>query len=114
MPSSTKSRRPPSRRRPTGNRRRRTGAIAALAATAFAIAAVAWLVTRGGDGPEATAESFLAAWSRGDDAGAARLTDDPRRAAEDLEANRRGLDGASVRARMLDVSEDGDAALAPM
>jgi cell division protein FtsI/penicillin-binding protein 2 len=82
-----------------------------VAAIAIA-AAAAWLVTRGGEGPEATAEPFLAAWSRGDDAGAARLTDDPRRAAEDLEANRNGLDGASVRARLLDVSEDGDAARA--
>ena len=41
----------------------------------------------------------VAAWTRGDDRGAAALTSDPRAAAAALAANRRGLDGARARAR---------------
>ena len=50
-----------------------------------------------GEGAEDAAEVFTARWSAGDDAAAARLTDDPKAAAAALRANRRGLDGASVR-----------------
>src|SRR3712207_6912550 len=42
-------------------------------------------------GPEQTLTDFLAAWSAGDDAGAAALTDDPPAAAEVLAAARTGL-----------------------
>src|ERR687895_377074 len=38
--------------------------------------------------------------------------DRPAVAARDLAANRRGLDGAAVRARLLDLREDGDTARA--
>ena len=92
---------------------RRVAAAGALALAVVAAAAVAWTVL-GSSGPSAedAAARFLAAWSRGDDAGAARLTDRPEAAAAALEANRRGLDGATLRARLVDVQEDGDTARA--
>jgi cell division protein FtsI/penicillin-binding protein 2 len=88
--------------------------VAALLAALIAVGgAAAWLLLRPGEpGAREAAEPFVAAWSRGDDRGAARLTDDPRLAAEDLAANRRGLDGATVRARLLDVTEREDSARA--
>jgi cell division protein FtsI/penicillin-binding protein 2 len=57
---------------------------------------------------------FAAAWTRGDDRGAAALTDRAGAAAEDLVANRRGLDGAKVLATVGTVSEDGDTARAAL
>ena len=50
----------------------------------------------------------MAAWSRGDDRGAAALTNDPRAAAAALAANRRGLDGARVQATTQDVAKEDD------
>src|SRR4051794_28476800 len=44
----------------------------------------------------AAASRFNAAWARGDDKAAARLTDHPKTAASALIASRKGLDGASV------------------
>ena len=46
-------------------------------------------------------------WSAGDDAAAARLTDDPKAAAAVLKANRRGLDGASLKATLGELKESG-------
>jgi cell division protein FtsI/penicillin-binding protein 2 len=92
----------------------RRSSFAALALGALAVvAAAAWLLL-GGSPPKAadTATRFLAAWTRGDDRGAAGLADPARAAAADLAANRRGLDGATVRATLGDVSEDGDDARA--
>jgi cell division protein FtsI/penicillin-binding protein 2 len=101
------------RTRPNRTRyqRRRVGAVAAFVLVLAAVAAtLVWAVGGGGDGPREPAEAFLAAWSRGDDRAAAGFTDDPARAARDLDANRRGLDGAAVRARLVDVrEEDGTA-----
>jgi cell division protein FtsI/penicillin-binding protein 2 len=79
-----------------------------------AIAAVA-LVGGGGDedSPDKRLDAFLAAWSRGDDADAARLTDAPARATSALTANRDGLDGARLTAvRVGEVTESGDDARA--
>jgi cell division protein FtsI/penicillin-binding protein 2 len=77
------------------------------------VTVAAWLLFGSSSpGPDGAATRFLAAWSRGDDRGAAALTDRARPAAEDLAANRRGLDGAKVRATLGDVSEDGDSARA--
>jgi len=70
------------------------------------------LVGRTGPKAEDAANGFLAAWSRADDRGAAAATDDPKAAAASLEANRNGLDGARLRARLLEVREEGDAARA--
>ena len=88
--------------------------MAALLVALMAVGGtVAWLLLRPDEpGAREAAEPFVAAWSRGDDRGAARLTNDPRLAAEDLAANRRGLDGATVRARLLDVTEREDSARA--
>ena len=81
--------------------------IVAMAAIAF--------VSGGGDEdtPDKRLDAFLAAWSRGDDAEAARLTDAPARAAAALSANRDGLDGARLTAvRVGDATETGDGARA--
>jgi hypothetical protein len=92
-------------------RRRRAGAALVLLFAIVAAAAVALslLVLQAGPSAEDDAGRFLAAWSRGDDRGAAALTDRPQVAAESLAANRRGLDGASLRARLLDVREEATA-----
>ena len=63
--------------------------------------AAAWLFVGGSSPkPDETANRFLAAWSRGDDRGAGGLSDRAAAATRDLEANRRGLDGAKVRATL--------------
>jgi cell division protein FtsI/penicillin-binding protein 2 len=85
--------------------------VLALVAAAVVVGGAAYLLfgVRGPNAHDGLSE-FAGAWSRGDDAGAARATSDPRAAAAALRANRRGLDGASVRVSVLDVVEDGDAA----
>src|SRR4051794_6504261 len=77
-----------------------------------AVGAVAlYFATRSGGDPARDAfVGYTAAWSRGDDRAAARLTDDPRTALAQLQASRKGLDGASVRATVDAVSEKDDAA----
>jgi cell division protein FtsI/penicillin-binding protein 2 len=88
--------------------------LLALGALALAAAAIAFLLlSRGGSpGPRDALDPYLAAWGRGDDRGAGALTDSPRKATAALQANRRGLDGAAVRAAVLAVDERGDAARA--
>src|SRR3954452_14628260 len=63
-------------------------------------------------GPSARSalEGFASAWSRGDDAGAARATNTPGVALKALRANRAGLDGAKLQATVLSVKERGDSA----
>jgi cell division protein FtsI/penicillin-binding protein 2 len=89
-------------------------AVVTALVLAVAAAVVAAVLLLGGGGPPASeaAEKFAAAWSRGDDQGAARLTNAPDRALADLQANRRGLDGAKVRVQVLDVTEEDDSAVA--
>ena len=53
-------------------------------------------------------DGYLAAWARGDDDGAARLTDDPDAARRALRENRAGLDGAKLRTRVLARGDDED------
>jgi cell division protein FtsI/penicillin-binding protein 2 len=87
--------------------------VAALGALAVVVAAVAFVVFGGpGDppGPRTALDPYLAAWGRGDDRAAAALTDNPRAAAAALTTNRRGLDGARVRASVGEVREHDDAA----
>jgi len=89
--------------------------LLALGALAVVAAAVAFLVLPRGDrppGPRAALDPYVAAWARGDDRGAGALTDSPRAATAALQANRRGLDGAHVRAAVLAVDERGDTASA--
>jgi cell division protein FtsI/penicillin-binding protein 2 len=79
----------------------------------LALTAVVLLTGGRDDTPANRLDAFLAAWSRGADATAARTTDAPSAAAAGLRANRAGLDGARVRAeRVGDVSEQGDRASA--
>jgi cell division protein FtsI/penicillin-binding protein 2 len=79
----------------------------------LALTAVVLLTGGREDTPTNRLDAFLAAWSRGADATAARATDAPSAAAAGLRANRAGLDGARVRAeRVGDVSEQGDRASA--
>ncbi|HEX6116420.1 MAG TPA: penicillin-binding transpeptidase domain-containing protein [Solirubrobacterales bacterium] len=83
-------------------------AIAALVAVG---GIVAFLLLRGGEGPEAALDGFLTAYEEGDYAAAAARTDgDPAEVAEALEANVDGLDGAALEAEVESLSErDGDA-----
>ena len=71
------------------------------------VGAAAFLLLRGeGEDPAARAvDRYVAAWTRGDDAAAAALTDNPKAAAAALKANRAGLDGAAVTARVLSRGE---------
>ena len=91
-----------------------TRAIALGALALVAIAAVVILFVRGAapPAPSEALDPFVAAWSRGDDRGAAALTSDPAAAAAALAANRRGLDGARVQASTQDVAKNGDTARA--
>jgi cell division protein FtsI/penicillin-binding protein 2 len=89
-------------------------ALGALALVAAAAAVI--LFVRGAEppGPSEALDPFVAAWSRGDDRGAAALTSDPAAAAAALTANRRGLDGARVRASTQDVAQNADSARATL
>ncbi len=84
--------------------------IAAVSALALAGLATAVALPRDDAAPPATAaiERFAAAWSAGDDAAAAALTDRPQTALRVLRANRSGLDGAraAVRVARVNVGED--------
>jgi cell division protein FtsI/penicillin-binding protein 2 len=66
----------------------------------------------GDTGPEDTATAFLAAWSAGDDARAAALTDDPERAAELLSGTRRALTPEGLAATLGQVRTSADEATA--
>jgi cell division protein FtsI/penicillin-binding protein 2 len=90
--------------------RARLAALAALAVVAGAVALV--LLARGDEppGPREALDPYLAAWTRGNDRGAAALTDRPAAAAAALAANRRGLDGARVQTAVLAVREREDTA----
>ena len=96
------------------SRGRRVAAVAALVVALGAVAAAAtwWLIGQTGPAARDAANGFLAAWSRGDDRGAAALTDRPDRPPRALAANRAGLDGATLQARLLDVTERDDTARA--
>jgi cell division protein FtsI/penicillin-binding protein 2 len=63
-------------------------------------------------GPEQAATAFLTAWSAGDDARAAALTDDPARAGDLLTATRRALDPESLVAALGQVRTAADGATA--
>jgi len=92
-------------------------ALGALGLGVVVIVVVAAVALFGGggddDSPAQRLDAFLAAWSRGDDAAAAGVTDAPTRAAAALRANRAGLDGATLTAeRAGEVSEAGGSARA--
>src|SRR4051794_4482237 len=81
-----------------------------------AVGAVAlYVVTRSGGDPARDAfVGYAAAWSRGDDRAAARATNDSRTALAQLQASRKGLDGATVKATVGDVQERDDTATAAL
>lgn len=87
-------------------------AVGALALVAVAAAVILFVRGAKPAGPDEALDPFVAAWTRGDDRGAAALTDDPRAAAAALAANRRGLDGARVQAGVTAVDESDDSARA--
>jgi cell division protein FtsI/penicillin-binding protein 2 len=104
---------PSPRRKAPARRGRRTLALGALVLAVAAMAVtVVWQIGGGGPAASDSAGKFAAAWSRGDDRGAAGFTSAPDRAFADLQENRRGLDGAKVGARVVEVTEDGDQARA--
>ena len=87
--------------------------VAVLVAVALAGGFVAYRALTG-ERAEDAARLFVQRWDSGDDAAAARATDDPTAAAAALRANRRGLDGARLRARLGEVEESGDSATAQL
>ena len=91
----------------------RITALAALLAVILAGGFLAYQVlTR--EHAQDTADVFAQRWSSGNDASAARVTDDPKAAAAALKANRAGLDGAKLKATLGDVKESGDSATATL
>ena len=92
--------------------RARLMALGALALVAAAAAVILFVRGTGPPGPDEALDPFLAAWTRGDDRGAAAITTDPRAAGASLVANRRGLDGAGVHASARAVDQHGDSARA--
>jgi cell division protein FtsI/penicillin-binding protein 2 len=88
---------------------RLVAAVSLLAAVAIAGVLVAAMLGRA-SGAERAVERYRDAWSRGDDAAAARVTSRPAEAGRALRASRRGLDGARVAARIVGLKEDGDRA----
>ena len=85
---------------------------ALVAAIAAAVAVVVFVVLARGPEPEPAIDRYLAAWSRGDDAGAARAAEDPKTTRAALEASRAGLDGAKVSARRTSLERKDDRAAA--
>jgi len=78
--------------------------LAPLTLIAAVGAVVLYLATRSGGNPGRDAfVNYAAARSSGHDHAAARATDDPKTASAQLEASRKGLDGASVKATVQDV-----------
>lgn len=84
----------------------------ALAAVLGVLLATAGCGLFGDTGPEDTATAFLAAWSAGDDARAASLTDDPARAGELLAVTRKALAPESLAATVGQVRTSTDEATA--
>jgi cell division protein FtsI/penicillin-binding protein 2 len=85
--------------------RARLLALGALVLVAVAAAAIIFVRDAKPPGPDEALDPFVAAWTRGDDRGAAALSTDPRAAGAALAANRRGLDGARVNASVVTVDE---------
>src|SRR3954468_12303837 len=98
--------------RPARRRGARGLTVLVLLAAVAAAAALVYVLFLRDTGPSAreTLEGFTRTWSGGDDASAARATTDAAVAAKALRANRRGLDGAKLRASVLSGHEDGDRA----
>jgi cell division protein FtsI/penicillin-binding protein 2 len=89
--------------------------LSVLALVVAVVAAAIFFATRSPSEPAAdTLARYAAAWSRGDDPGAARLTDRPPAALAQLTASRRGLDRATVRATVGAVREKDAAASATL
>ena len=102
--------RPPARRTYRPRRRARVIAVLVLAVAVALAAGGAYLLLGRDEGPTArdALDGFAAAWSRGDDRGAAADTTQPAVAAKALVANRKGLDGAKLRATVTSVTKAGD------
>jgi len=102
--------RPPARRTYRPRRRARVTALLVLLAAVALAGGVAYLLLGRDEGPTArdALDAFAAAWTRGDDRGAAAKTTQPAVAAKALVANRKGLDGAKLRATVTSVTKAGD------
>jgi cell division protein FtsI/penicillin-binding protein 2 len=92
--------------------RARLLAVGALALVAAAAAVILFVRGAKPPGPGEALDPFVAAWTRGDDRGAAALTDNPRASGAALAASRRGLDGAPLNASVTAVDEGDDTARA--
>jgi cell division protein FtsI/penicillin-binding protein 2 len=88
--------------------------LRALVALLALLTAVAGCRLFGGDGPEEAVRAFAAAWSAGDDAGAARLTDDPAAATALLTSTRAALSPAGLSVQVGQVRAASDTATASL
>ncbi|MCW0214543.1 MAG: penicillin-binding transpeptidase domain-containing protein [Pseudonocardia sp.] len=86
--------------------------LGALLLTLGVLAGIAGCGIFGDDGPTETADAFLAAWSRGDDAGAAASTDDPSAAAQLLAEARTALAPTAITTQLAQVRTATDRATA--
>jgi hypothetical protein len=100
-------------REPGGRHTRGVPRLPALLVALVLLAATGCGLFRG-DGPEESAQAFTAAWSRGDDAGAAALTDDSRAAAELLTSVRAALTPVGLTAHVGQVRTATDTATASL
>jgi cell division protein FtsI/penicillin-binding protein 2 len=117
--STARRRPPPPRRRPSHRRHKavdRSLALVALAVVIVGLLAALYAVLHKAAqaGPADALKDFSTAWSRGDDAGAGKLTERPPVATAALKANRAGLDGAKVTVVPGDVQQKGDTANATL
>lgn len=105
-------RREPQSEHPRGERSRgpRIAAIAAITTVIVVpvVLVVVMLSGGGGESPADRLDRFLTSWAAGQDAEAARLTDDPSQAAAALKANRAGLDEARLTATVEHPPEAAD------
>jgi cell division protein FtsI/penicillin-binding protein 2 len=88
--------------------------LPALLGALVLVVAVAGCGLFRGEGPDEAAQAFAAAWSRGDDAGAAALTDDAQAAAALLASVRAALAPAGLAARVGQVRTASDTATASL
>ena len=89
------------------------GRVAAAVGAILAIAVAAFLLLAAGDSQaRSSLDGFLVNWSGEDYEVASAATDDPKAAAKEMEANRVGLDGASLSAEVTEFSEEDGTATA--
>jgi cell division protein FtsI/penicillin-binding protein 2 len=99
--------------RAVSRRSTRLVVVGLLVAAVVGIAALALItINPWAETASERADKFAAAWAKGDDEAAARMSDRPDVAAAALTASRKGLDGAKLTAKVAEVTERDDRATA--